>query len=177
MKAKTLTVVCSYNGSSEALSISKNFYTSNVGGSPWFISSSDRIASSISSILSSLLISSSSSTIDAVLWWIISPWCVHTLIKSSRECTINKFMSLVHPFSCVSPTFLSTTVHPPTALISHSRGKIYIHSIKMHHKYHTSIDIPVLHMSIGKKVINPPKNGRQSMDLWWATRPNEIPAT
>jgi hypothetical protein len=55
-------------------------------------------------------------------------WALHTLIESSRECTINKFLSLVHPFSCVGPTFLLTTVHPPMALISHSRGKIFIQS-------------------------------------------------
>jgi hypothetical protein len=73
-------------------------------------------------------------------------WALHTLIESSKQCTINKFLSLVHPFSCVSPTFLPTIIHPPTALINHSRGKIYIHSIKMYHKYHTSIDIPALHV-------------------------------
>jgi hypothetical protein len=55
-------------------------------------------------------------------------WALHTLIELSRECTINKFLSLIHPFSCVSPTFLPTTVHPPTALINHSRGKIFIQS-------------------------------------------------
>jgi hypothetical protein len=92
-------------------------------------------------------------------------WALHTLIESSKECTINKFLSLVHPFSCVSPTFLPTTIHPPTALINHSRGKIYIHSIKMYHKYHMSIDIPALHKSIGREVLNPPKSAQQSMDL------------
>jgi hypothetical protein len=55
-------------------------------------------------------------------------WALHTLIESSKECTINKFLSLVHPFSCVSPTFLPTTVRPPTTMISHSRGKIFIQS-------------------------------------------------
>jgi hypothetical protein len=55
-------------------------------------------------------------------------WALHTLIVSSREYTINKFWSLVHPFSCVSPTFLPTTVHPPMAQVSHSRGKIFIQS-------------------------------------------------
>jgi hypothetical protein len=59
---------------------------------------------------------------------------LHTLIESYRECTINKIMSLVYPFSCVSPTFLPTTIYPPTDLISHCRGKIYIHSIKFYHK-------------------------------------------
>jgi hypothetical protein len=55
-------------------------------------------------------------------------WALHTLIESSRECTINKFLSLVHPFNCVSLTFLPTIVHPPTVLISHFRGKIFIQS-------------------------------------------------
>jgi hypothetical protein len=53
-------------------------------------------------------------------------WSLHTLIESSSECTINKFSSLVHPFSCVSPSFLLTIVQPPTTLINHSRGKIFI---------------------------------------------------
>jgi hypothetical protein len=84
-------------------------------------------------------------------------WALHTLIESSRKCMINKILSLVRTFSCVSPTFLSTIIRPSTALISHSRGKIYIHSVKMHHKYHTSIDIPTLHMSIGKEVLTHPR--------------------
>jgi hypothetical protein len=55
-------------------------------------------------------------------------WALHTLIESSRECMINKFLSLIHPFSCVSLIFLPTTVHPSTILISHSRGKMFIQS-------------------------------------------------
>jgi hypothetical protein len=67
MKARMLTVVCSCNGSSEALSMSKNFCTFGVEGSSEFVSSFDYIGSSISSILSSLLLSSSSSATDVVL--------------------------------------------------------------------------------------------------------------
>jgi hypothetical protein len=66
-KARTFTIVCSCNNSSKALSMSKNFYTSDVGGSSWFVSSSGHIASGISSIPSSPLLSSSSSATDAVL--------------------------------------------------------------------------------------------------------------
>jgi hypothetical protein len=50
-------------------------------------------------------------------------WALHTLTGWYRECTVNKFLSLVHPFPHVSSTFLPTTVHTPTALINHSRGK------------------------------------------------------
>jgi hypothetical protein len=50
-------------------------------------------------------------------------WALHTLIGWSRESTVDKFLSLVHPFHCVSSTFLPTTVDPPTALINHSRSK------------------------------------------------------
>jgi hypothetical protein len=50
-------------------------------------------------------------------------WALHTLIGWYRECTVDKFLSPIHPFPRVSSTFLPTTVHPPTALISHSRGK------------------------------------------------------
>jgi hypothetical protein len=47
--------------------MSKNFCTSGVGGSSWFVSSYGRIASSILSILSTPLLSSSSSAANAVL--------------------------------------------------------------------------------------------------------------
>jgi hypothetical protein len=53
-------------------------------------------------------------------------WALHTLIGWYRECTVDKFLSLVHPFYCVCSTFLPITVHPPTALISHSGGKKFI---------------------------------------------------
>jgi hypothetical protein len=80
---------------------------------------------------------------------ISAAWALYTLIGWPRECTVDKFLCLVHPFHCVSSTFLPIIVHPPTALISHSRGK-KIYSIKMHHKYHVFLDITALHMSIEK---------------------------
>jgi hypothetical protein len=50
-------------------------------------------------------------------------WALHTLIGWYIECTVDKFLSLVHPFPRVSSIFLSTTVHPLTTLIRHSRAK------------------------------------------------------
>jgi hypothetical protein len=50
-------------------------------------------------------------------------WALHTPIGWYRECTVDKFLSLVQPFPRVSSIFLSTTVHPLTTLIRHSRAK------------------------------------------------------
>jgi hypothetical protein len=154
--------------SSEALSMSKNFCTSGVGGiltvcfKFWLYSIKHLVHPIITTPIILIYNHRCSSLMDCltVMHPHIIAWhetklakvhcqhplvltgsiststarALHTLIESYRECTINKIMSLVHPFSCVSPTFLPTTIHPPMVLINHSTCKIYIHSIKFHHK-------------------------------------------
>jgi hypothetical protein len=168
MKARTLTVVCSCNGSSEALSMSKKFLhlrcrriltvcfklrlysikhlVHPIVTTPIILTFNHRCSSLMDclTVMRSHIIAWHETKLAKVHYQrplvliesisTSTTWTLHTLIESPRECTINKILSLVHPFSCVSPTFLPTTIHPPTALISHSRGKIYIHSIKFHHK-------------------------------------------